>query len=182
MIYYTMPFDSNKNIGRYYNRFMEVIPNDEDWGCFVDADTIFATPDYGCIIEDAILERPEADAFTCYTNRVGCKWQIAPGVDTNSNDVAYHRDFGQHMKIIYGTSIIDVTDKPRGQVMSGFFFMLKKSAWKTIGGFKEDGMLGIDNDLHWRLQKHKLKFYLIRGLYLYHWYRGGNINDNSHLI
>ena len=182
MIYYSVPFDSGKNIGRYYNQFMEILPSDDDWGCFVDGDTIFTTSDYGLIVEKAIEENPDASCFTCMTNRVGCAWQIAPGVNVSSNDIAYHRKFGQTMKTVYGSSVLDVTHKPKKEVMSGFFFAIKKSAWKAIGGFREAGMLGIDNDLHWKLQHKNLKFYMIRGLYLYHWYRGGNMQDKSHLI
>lgn len=182
MIYYTVPFDSNKNIGKYYNSFMDIIPDDDDWACIVDGDTIFTTPDYGLIIEKVVQENLDASCFTGFTNRVGCEWQIAPGVDVTSDDIKYHRDFGEKMKIIYGSSVVDVTNKPKNAVMSGFLIMIKKSAWRTIGGFKDEGMLGVDNDLHWKLQNHNLKFYLIRGLYLYHWYRGGNKKYIEHLI
>jgi hypothetical protein len=182
MIYYTVPFDSSKNLGKYYNDFMKVLPNEDDWACIVDGDTIFTTPDYGLLVEKAISENPDADCFTAMTNRVGCQWQIAPGVDIHSDDIRYHRDFGKLLKTVYGHSVVDVTNKPKTQVMSGFFILLKKSSWQKFGGFKESGMLGIDNDLHWKIQKHKQKFYMIRGLYLYHWYRGGNAADKSHLL
>jgi GT2 family glycosyltransferase len=181
MIYYTIPFDSGKNIGRYYNSFMDNL-NDDEWGCFVDADTIFTTYDYGNIIEEAVKRYPEAGAFTCYTNRVACLWQIAPGVDVASNDMLYHRNFGESIRSKYGSSCIDVTKKPRLEVMSGFFFMIKKSVWNKIGKFPEKGMLGIDNALHWNIQAANEKLYLIQGLYLYHWYRNGNKRDKKHLL
>ena len=31
MIYYTVPYDSNKNIGEYYNNFVDIVPNDNDY-------------------------------------------------------------------------------------------------------------------------------------------------------
>lgn len=182
MIYYSVPFDSGKNLGRYYNQFMEIIPDDDDWGCFIDGDTIFTTADYGLVIEKAVAENPDAACFTCVTNRVGCEWQIAPGVDVKSNDMAYHRKYSEILKNVYGSSVVDVTRKPRREVFSGLFILLKKSAWKKIGGFKEDKMLGIDNDLHWKIQDHKLKMYMMRGLYLYHWYRGGDKTYVKHLL
>ena len=37
MIYYTVPYDSNKNIGEYYNNFVDIVPNDNDYICFIDA-------------------------------------------------------------------------------------------------------------------------------------------------
>lgn len=181
MIYYTIPFDSGKNIGKYYNSIFEKLA-DDDWACFVDADTIFTTYDYGTLIENVIAKNPGVGAFTCYTNRVACQWQIAPGVDIKSNDMLYHREFGEKIKNQFGTSCLDVTNKPRLEVMSGFFFMLKKSTWQKVGKFPEKGMLGIDNALHWNIQAAGEKLYLMQGLYLYHWYRNGNKNDKKHLL
>jgi hypothetical protein len=73
-IYYLIPYNTDKNIGIYYNEAMELLPNDNDWMVFVDGDTIFTTADYGSLIKDVIQDNPDYDMFTCYTNRVGCKW------------------------------------------------------------------------------------------------------------
>ena len=43
-IYYSTPFNSDKNIGVYYNDVMNLLPNDSDYMVFVDGDTIFTTP------------------------------------------------------------------------------------------------------------------------------------------
>jgi len=182
MIYYSVPYSSTKNIGKYYNDFMKILPNDDDFACFVDGDTIFTTSNYGHTIERAVEKNPEVGCFTCYTNRVACTWQIAPGVNTESNDMSYHRKFGESMQLIYGTKCTDVTDVDRLKVMSGVLILLQKRVWKKIGGFIESGMLGVDNDLHWKLQDNNEKLFLMNGLYLYHWYRGGNKKDISHLI
>lgn len=175
-IYYSVPFNTDKNIGVYYNDAMELLPNDSDYMVFVDGDTIFTTPDYGNIIYKAILNNPEYDMFTCYTNRVGCKWQIHPNVDIDSNDMKYHMEFGQSIKD--NEEVIDVT---KNSLFSGMLFIVKKSAWNKIGGAKKAGMLGIDNDIHLKIKKNGLKFGLIKGLYVYHWYRGGNKYNTSHL-
>ena len=60
-------------------------------------------------------------------------------------------------------------------------FIVKKSAWDKIGGAKKTGMLAVDNDIHAKIKKNRLKFGLIKGLYVYHWYRGGDKNNNKHL-
>lgn len=182
MIYYTIPFNSEKNIGKYYNDFIKIVPNDDDWICFVDGDTIFTTHDYGVLIEKVIKENPEASCFTSLTNRVACKWQIAPGVDVKNNDISYHRNYGENLMKLYGSSVVIIDKKRSDELFSGFFILIKKSTWSTIGGFKEEKMLGVDNDLHLRLNKNNLKFYQMKGLYLYHWYRGGNKKDKLHLL
>jgi GT2 family glycosyltransferase len=59
--------------------------------------------------------------------------------------------------------------------------LIQKRLWKKIGGFLENGMLGVDNDLHTKVIKSNEKLYLMRGVYLYHWYRWPNYKDKSHL-
>jgi hypothetical protein len=175
MIYYTVPFDSTKNIGQYYNKFVDMVPLDNDYICFIDADTIFTTSDYGCVIESAINRYPSVDCFTCYTNRVNCLWQVPEGVDKETDDYKYHREFGQTLRDKYGNECVDMTNQ---QLFSGMFFIIKKSAWKEIGGALNQGMLGVDNDIHRKLKEHNLKLYLIKGLYVYHWHRGSCINNS----
>ena len=177
-IYYSVPFNCQKNIGMYYNEFINLLPNDNDYACFFDADTIITTSDYGCLIEQVIKEHPEYDMFTCYTNRVCCDWQIHPLVDKQTNDIAYHMKFGKQLKDLNGSKIIDVTNN---SLFSGMFFIVKKSSWKRIGGAITKGMLGVDNDIHQKIKKHGLKFGLITGMYIYHWYRNNNSNSINHL-
>jgi hypothetical protein len=178
-VYYGAPFDANKNIGVYYNKFVKMLPNDNDWAVFFDSDAMFTTTDFGLLIEGAIKNYPDAAAFTCYTNRVACQWQIAPGVDKKTNDMQYHRNFGSELKKKKGYRCIEIpTNAPW---MSGMFLAVKKSAWKKCGGFVEKGMLGVDNWFHQRLNETQQKFYLIEGLYVYHWYRNNGIEGTSHL-
>jgi len=180
MIYYSVPFNSDKNIGVYYNQFMEILPHDDDWGVFFDSDTMFTTSDFGLLVEGAVERYKDASAFTCYTNRVDCRWQIAPGIDKRTNDMSYHRDFGLEMKNKYGSDCIQIGTN--SQLMSGMFLAVKKSAWEKCGGFVEKGMLGVDNWFHQKLNETGQKFYLIKGLYLYHWYRNNGVEGKSHLL
>lgn len=180
-VYYFIGYDGFKNLGESYNRNLRILPNDNDWAVFFDSDTICTTSDFGTIIESAIRDYPQADAFTCYTNRVNCKWQIAPDVNVESNDMLYHRTFGELCRIKNQGECIDVTKQQKNKVMSGMFFALKKSTWKACGEFPNKGMLGIDNHLHWQLMKKKKKLYLIKSLYVYHWYRNNDNTNTAHL-
>lgn len=81
MIYYGIPYDQDKNIGVYYNRFMSILPEETDFACFVDGDTIFTTPFYGKQIDEITKKNPDCGLFYAVTNRIGCPWQIAEGVN-----------------------------------------------------------------------------------------------------
>lgn len=182
MIYYSIPFNSNKNLGRAYNDFMSILPRNDDYACFVDGDTIFTTPNYGVIIENIVNENKGIGCFTAMTNRVACKWQIASGVDVNNNDMSYHRKFGTCIQEVYNTYCEDVTNKGIDDPMSGFLILIKKSTWLKVGKFLEKKMLGIDNDIHEKILNKGEKMYLMKGIYLYHWYRWPNIKNTKHLI
>ena len=45
---------------------------------------------------------------------------------------------------------------------------------EKINGFKQNGFLEVDDDFRARLHKHKIKFGIMDGVYLYHWYRADN--------
>ena len=177
-VFYNIPWSSEKNIGKAYNEFAAIVPDDA-WLCFMDADTLPTTFDYGHIIEQIILQNPQVEVFTCSTNRVACKWQIAKGSDWYNDDIRFHRVFGANQFEKYGCAVEDVTDKT--PLMSGHFICIKKSLWKELGGVAEGGMLGIDNDLHNRIKAGGHRLYIAPGLYLYHWYRGGNRRYTLHL-
>ena len=112
MIFYSIPYNTNKNIGKYYNDFMRILPNDDDYACFVDGDTIFTTENYGNIIEEITKEYSHIGCFTATTNRVGCEWQIAPKVDMKNNDMRYHRVFGYKTQKEYKTHCIVTGKQP----------------------------------------------------------------------
>jgi GT2 family glycosyltransferase len=173
MIYNCKPYankSEKKNLGKVYNREMERLPNDDDYMIFVDHDAMPTTYDWQNQIESIIEKNPSIGAFTAKTNRVFCKWQLAP-VDRSSNDIAYHRDQGQAILNKFGTKLRNVTT---ASPMSGVVIVLKKSTWKKIGGFK-DGMLGVDNDFHNRLRKKQERLFLMEGIYFYHWYSNSNL-------
>jgi len=179
MIYYSIPYDVNKNIGKYYNSFMSLLPSNNDWACFIDGDAIFTTSKFGTQLNDIINKYQNVGVFVAVTNRIGCSWQKAPEVNADINDMSYHREIGN---VLYKTKYNlceDVTYKTN--YLSGVMFLIKKSVWEKIGRFKDKGILGVDNDLHIKCQNNNILVYKMEGVYVYHWYRN-NINTINHLI
>jgi len=177
-VFHTIPWNSDKLIGKSYNQFMNFI-GDNDWCCFLDGDAVHTSPFFGKRIESIIDSNPQYSMFTCYTNRIGCPYQIAPNVDGNSNDQSYHRNFGENLWNTFKTTVVDITNNTP---LSGVLILIKKSEWEKVGGFKEVGMLGVDNDIHIKYKNFGFKIGLMKGMYVQHWYRGGNINDKKHLL
>lgn len=173
-VFHIIPWNTKKNIGVAYNESMELL-KDNDWACFLDGDAVHTTSFFGKYIEEVIIKNPSYSLFTCYTNRIGCPYQIAPGVNAKSNDQEYHRKIGGSLWEKNNTKVIDITND---QLLSGVLILLKKESWKKVGGFKEDKMLGVDNDIHKKIKDSKMKVGLMTGIYVQHWYRGGTKNTD----
>lgn len=181
-VFYTIPWSSDKNIGRYYNQFMELLPDKDCFMCALDGDAVFLDKLFGLHVEQVLRAHKECGCFTAMTNRIGCLWQRQPGIEWGNNDIGFHRKKCQEVWETEGTGIKDVSFVDKGKVLGGVVILLKKAVWEKIGGFKEEGILGIDNDLHWRCMDHGEKVYLMKGIYVYHWYRGGYMDDRGHLL
>jgi len=176
-IHFIVPWSTEKNIGRAYNESMEIV-SENDWVCFIDGDAINTTTYFGLNIEKVINENSNYSLFTCYTNRVIRKYQI-PECDWKNNNIEYHRQIGHNLWDKNGTLVMDITNlKP----LSGVMILISKKTWKSIGKFTENRMLGIDNDIHKKVRQNGLRVGLMKGIYLYHWYRNGNINNKEHLL
>jgi GT2 family glycosyltransferase len=182
VIYTHIPYaqeECGKNIGCAYNKFMEILPNDDDWACFLDHDAMFTTDDWYKQLNDIIGREPSIGAFGCRTNRAGYKWQLVGNIDVDNHDIGYHRAIGKHLQNThyYRTSpgsLLGHNREPRPSRFSGVVILVKKSTWKRIGGFKQTGFLAVDDDLRHRLAKHNIQFAIMDGVYVYHWYRPDN--------
>jgi GT2 family glycosyltransferase len=178
MIYYSIPYDSGKNLGVYYNSFMDLLSH-EDFACFLDGDVIFTTTFFGSQLQNIINTAPDCGLFYCLTNRIGCPWQRA-NVDRMSNDMSYHRTIGKHLAETEATTCKDVSKETFPA--SGPLILVKKSLWEEVGKFHDQGMLGVDNDFFRKAQSVGAKILLMEGVYVYHWYRNNNPLNVLHLL
>ena len=169
-IYTFYPYDVDKNLGRAYNSCMDLLQPD-DWGIFVDHDTLFTQADWGRDLRRVIEENPEYGLFTGVTNRIGNDMQLAAGVDSENHDISYHMEIGREHAEIREHEVIPY--EANRQPMSGFLIIIQKKVWDLIGGAK-DGFYGVDNDIHNKCRANGIESGIIRSLYLYHWYRGDN--------
>jgi len=177
-VHFIIPWSTEKNIGKVYNETMKMV-GDTDWVCFLDGDTINTTTYFGSRIEEIIRNNPEYSLFTCYTNRVVRKYQILGDSDWLNNDMEYHRNLGEETWKKNGSTVDDITNL---HPLSGVMILISKKTWEIVGGFFESKMLGIDNEIHKKVKVNGLRVGLMKGIYVYHWYRNGDIKEKQHLI
>lgn len=164
-----VPFMEERCIGRAYNREMERLPAD-GWAILLDYDVMIMNPRWHeicCRTIDRVGDR--AGLVTCYTNRIGCKTQVAPGVDPDNMDMMYHRTFARNLWKSHAGIIRDHTET-RGCRFSGFFMMTSRRAWEAVGGFKTDSFFHVDVDYYDKCKRRGLRHYLMEDLYCFHMY------------
>jgi GT2 family glycosyltransferase len=171
MLFTAIAFDAEKNLGRAYNEVMSRLLPD-DWVVFIDHDALWTTRDWYRQLTAVIAASPDAGLITAVTNRVGpcSRRQISPGAP-KGHDMREHFAFGAKQRDRYKNSLEDVT---KGPVISGVVMCLSRSTWQEMGGFAS-GFFGVDNDAHRAICALGKRIYLMRGLYVYHWYRADGV-------
>ena len=125
-VHHYIPWDSNKNIGVSYNKILNLV-DDDDWVCFLDGDAVHTSSFFGKRLEEVIVNNYNFSMFTCVTNRIGCPYQIAQGVNQISDDQKYHREFGENLWNTHKTSVIDITNL---QLLSGVLILINNDTVK----------------------------------------------------
>jgi cellulose synthase/poly-beta-1,6-N-acetylglucosamine synthase-like glycosyltransferase len=169
------PKELGNNLGWAYNKFMELVP-EEDWVCFLDHDAVFTTRYWYYQLGDIIKKHQDVGLYTCVTNRIGQSYQIVDGINKDNHDIKYHRLIGNQLQNEHYDTILDLNNKHH--LLSGVVILISKKTWMNVGGFS-DGFLGVDNNIHRKCIDNNIKVGLMRGVYVYHWYRGDG--DISHL-
>lgn len=161
-----IPYADDKNLGRAHNAAMSLLPED-GWGCLLDHDVMFTTREWHRQLTRAVELYPEG-TFCAMTHRIFCPFQIAPEANLKDHNITSQRAIG--LKRLENTAITDVTDHER--TPGGFLMCLSKQAWRDTNGFPE-GFHLMDKRMWTALKMVGRRIYLIEGLYLYHWHRGG---------
>lgn len=178
MVYYFKPYSVEKDLGKAYNQYLELLPNDDDWACLIDGDVAFLIPDYGHLIQEVIGLYPDTGLFTCYTNRVGNLEQCYMGRISEDANMLNHRKIALMLSKEQRHKL-----KELKSIISGHVMIVQKKTWKEVGGFTEDhGILAIDNKFSKKILKAGKTIQLMRGLYALHFYRlDTGRHDKSHL-
>lgn len=168
-IYYKIPYSVYKDLGAAYNTAMRELPKDDDWCALMDYDTMFLHPHFGKQIHDIIHAHPYAGMFTCVSNRTGNPRQRYAGIISNNPDIRHHRKIAEHQ---YNNHYADV--RVLMNHISGFLMIVQKKTWKNIK-FRErsasTNILGVDHDFGDRLLKAGKNIILMKGVYIFHYYR-----------
>jgi len=181
MIYYFTPYSTEKNLGKAYNQYMRLLPSLDDWGCLMDADTMFLCSDFGTQINEIVNNNPDAGLITCVTNRAGYHNQRYNDEFSHESDIKKHRLIAIECREKYYSEVNELKSN-----INGHLLLIKKSTWLKVGGFSENtirdeqadsNLLGLDDNISKKILNNGMKILLMKGVYLFHYYR---LNEGEH--
>lgn len=174
-----VPWTFDKNLSGFYNDKIMSLPNDNDWVMFTDRDTYFPNPDYGKHIERIIDKHGKNyGLFTCVTNRVGTGYQCVKNAWTIEKGIA-HEEKSKSLWYAHGVLVEDITNN---SPISGMMMLVQKKLLVEGRLLKDGLLLGADNELHYIAKESGKKVGLMKGVYIYHYYRNGQRDNKKHLI
>jgi GT2 family glycosyltransferase len=178
-INYIISYGYDKKIGNYLNKIVGKFP-DSDYICIMDGDTMFFENDFGDYLNEVVNRYPDTHLFGCMTNRLGLDYQLHGGKINNNPSVLYHKDIAVARRMEHGTDA-ELINRP----VAGFFMLARAMIFKEIGFQKEivnpDGRY-FDYDFGQRLLAKNGEIRLIKGLYMFHYYRfHKNAKDTRHI-
>lgn len=170
-VHYFTPASGDKNLGRAYNKACEMVVDKDDWICIRDGDTMFLTPDWAPQIE-AIIERNKDafDVISCYTNRLGLRYQLLNGNFSADTNITNHVRLAFLQRNKHWDEVV-----PSPDYTAGLFILFKRSLWDEIkfadGLTQTKNNIFVDADFTQTVLKKKKKIGLAKGIYLFHLYR-----------
>lgn len=163
-IFYSNPYSTEKNFGKAINDFCELMPEDA-WIVIQDGDMMYLTPDWGVIVERALVEHGDKyDLFGCWTNRLNKSSRQIKMFESYDNFNTL-----DHYQISKAISETECT-VTKTDLVAGMFMAFKKQTWKKVGGFKENTKT-FDTWFSKSVRDSGGKIGLIDQLYCFHLYR-----------
>ena len=182
-IYYIQPYALDMLYGKEINKYIDLLPSDA-WIVLTDYDTCFLTPNYGRIINNAIITYGDStELFTCQTNRLGNPIRCYGNEISRDDSMKHHIGIAEYLEHSEGHNCEEVTDR----TVAGMCMIFKKSTWQE-NKFDNHPIIWRNSDeltsfdVRWTRGLHG-SFKRIKGLYIWHTYRlNKNRAETDHLI
>jgi hypothetical protein len=175
MIYYFTPFIKN-NLGRAYNHYCDLVPNDDDWITFTDGDIMQLHTNWGDLWQEILNNNKNAGIITCMTNRAWPNNHDQVCIDMfHETDILKHKIYANKILNENRSKVKNMT----GSFLSGYFFSFTKETWKKVGGFSS-GILDVDKNFYNKVRSIK-SCIVAQDFYVLHYYRmieGHNFKDH----
>ena len=187
MIHYFTPYSLDHKFFDAYDYYASLVKNPNDWICFLDGDTAFLISDWGHVIQKYTEKYPNVGMLTSYASRCGYPSGVPKEGNQLNPNILFHKTIAEKLKEMYAGRC---ATKPYNRNVSGHLMCIKKSTWELIRKDvaarvkKHDKkILGVDTQISHALLAAGKNILLMRGVYLFHYFRliEGRTNTN-HLL
>lgn len=182
MIWYFTPYAFNKKLVEAFDAYMSLIENPNDWICSMDGDVAFLRSDFGHHMQEYIDKYPDTGIFTSYVSRSRTPWMMPPNHIFNDTNIINHkRKTDWH----FNNQHIDVAEINTRVI--GCLMLMKKSTWllvrdEVLEKCADKKILSVDTIISQTVLGKGLKLRLMKGIYIYHYYRHlEGANNKKHL-
>lgn len=183
MIWFFTPYSFEKKLLEAYDRYMSLIPSDDDWVCLMDGDTAFLRSDFGVAIKDYISASPDAGMFTCYASRCHYQVQTRRGTEMDNPSLAYHKRQADKIYKELHPQVKTVNRRIAGHLMvirKGVWLEIRDKVFKTAA---DKNILGVDTKISRAILETGRDILLMRGIYILHYLRlNEGFNSKEHLL
>ena len=181
-IYHFMPFSLEFDYAQEINKYVKMVPDDDDWICIWDGDTIRVQPQWGNHIEQMIKANLDYDLLITLATRIGCHYQrLNKSISSQRDLVQLHKMVDRQFKNIDSFRAVPVDDC---KLLSGFLLCFRKRTAVEIPFTKSrTGILNVDGNYGAAFQAAGKRVGLVKKIAVVHYYRlNKNRKDKSHLI
>ena len=180
MIYHFMPFSTNGNYAEELNKYIRLVPNDDDWICIYDIDTLRTRSTWGYDVEKMIEANKDFDLLTCLATRSGTHPQRLNNKIYPTRDMVVLHNVCENQYNKVKSFRATQVNFP----VAGFFLCFRKSLWNEFSfNSTPKGILSVDRRWCLRLLEAGKRIGVCHKLVLIHYYRlHKHRKDISHLI
>jgi GT2 family glycosyltransferase len=170
MIYFFTPYSFEKKMFHAWEQYMNLL-GDDDWAVMMDGDIMFFQANFGHIVKEYIDKYPDTGLFTCYASRSGTGYMMPPGAKVAGHNIMIHQLKAKQLEKANHLQVQEIKKR-----VTGHFMAMKKSTWNKIyedakERCKDFNVLTVDTEISHAILAAGLKIRLMKGLYVYHYYR-----------
>lgn len=173
MLYFFKPYSFNEKLFDAFDHYFSLLPNDNDWACIMDGDTMFLRSDFGHTIQAYIDKYPDTGIFSSYASRCAYNYQVPKQVNQKNTDLLFHIKTANLHHLHQELEIREI-NRP----IAGHLWVMQKKIWLSIRQevkrkTMNETFEGIDTAIAKEILLRKLPVRIMKQLYIVHLFRLG---------
>jgi hypothetical protein len=170
-LYFFTPYSFQNKLFEAYDSYMNLVPSEQDWACFMDGDTMFFQSNFGHRILQYIKKYPNTGLFTSYASRCFYNAQVPKETNQQNDSIRYHHKIAQTHANFQQTEVKQLTQSIAGHIM-----VIQKKTWiaireQVLKKSINETIEGVDTAIAQTIHQINLPILLMKEIYVLHYFR-----------